>query len=90
MTNPSKCARARLTPTGANEIHHSVANAADCGAMLVDRREAGRLLGVSPGTIDNLRIRGELPSLKILARRLYDVEDLRALIEARKEVRGHE
>ncbi len=56
--------------------------------MLVDRREAGRLLGVSPGTIDNLRFRGELPSVKIAARRLFDVADLRRLIDARKAVRA--
>jgi excisionase family DNA binding protein len=55
--------------------------------LLVDRREAARLLGVSPGTIDNLRIRGELPSVKLLSRRLYDVADLRRYIEARKGVR---
>ncbi|HEX2837585.1 MAG TPA: helix-turn-helix domain-containing protein [Phycisphaerales bacterium] len=54
--------------------------------LLVDRREAGRLLGVSPGTIDNLRLRGELPSVKIAARRLFDVADLHRFIEARKEV----
>lgn len=53
--------------------------------LLVDRREAGRLLGVSPGTIDNLRARGELPSVKVLARRLFDVADLRKYIDARKE-----
>jgi excisionase family DNA binding protein len=52
--------------------------------LLVDRREAGRLLGVSPGTIDNLRTRGELPSVKIAARRLFDVADLRRYIEAQK------
>jgi hypothetical protein len=55
--------------------------------LLVDRREAGRLLGVSAGTIDNLRTRGELPSVKIAARRLFDVADLRRLIETRKAVR---
>lgn len=55
--------------------------------LLVDRREAGRLLGISPGTIDNLRIHGELPSVKLLARRLFDVADLRRFIEARKAVR---
>lgn len=55
--------------------------------MLVDRREAGRLLGVSPGTIDNLRTRGEMPSIKIGARRLYDISDLHQYINARKEVR---
>lgn len=56
--------------------------------LLVDRREAGRLLGVSPGTIDNLRTRGELPSVKIAARRLFDVTDLRRLIELRKGVQS--
>lgn len=55
--------------------------------MLVDRREAGRLLGVSPGTIDNLRTRGELPSVKLLSRRLFDVADLRRFIDAQKGVR---
>lgn len=54
--------------------------------MLVDRREAARLLGVSPGTIDNLRIAGELASLKLMSRRLYDVADLRRFIDARKAV----
>ena len=53
--------------------------------LLIDRREAARLLGVSPGTIDNLRTRGELPSVKIAARRLFDVADLRRLIDSRKE-----
>lgn len=54
--------------------------------LLVDRREAARLLGVSPGTIDNLRLRGELASVKIGARRLYDMADLRRLIDTRKGV----
>lgn len=59
-------------------------NAPGSSPLLVDRREAARLLGVSPGTIDNLRLRGELPSVKLLARRLYDVADLRRFIESRK------
>lgn len=54
--------------------------------LLVDRRGAGRLLCVSPGTIDNLRLRGQLASLKLLGRRLFDVADLRRLIEMRKAV----
>ena len=54
--------------------------------MLVNRAEAAKLLGVSPGTIDNLRIRGELPSIKIGARRLYDISDLHKFINARKEL----
>jgi hypothetical protein len=55
--------------------------------LLVDRQEAARLLGVSPGTIDNLRIRGELPSIKLLSRRLYDIGDLRHYIKSQKEIR---
>lgn len=52
--------------------------------LLVDRREAGRLLGVCGNTIDNLRRRGELPSVKIATRRLFDRRDLIAFIDARK------
>lgn len=52
--------------------------------LAVDRREAARLLGVSAGTVDNLRASGQLPSVKLMGRRLYDVADLRALIGARK------
>jgi len=54
--------------------------------MLVDRREAARLLGVSAGSIDNLRLRGELPSVKLMSRRLFDLADLRRFIDARKGV----
>jgi len=52
--------------------------------MLVDRLGAGIVLCVSPGTVDNLRKRGQLPSLKINARRLYDLADLRLFIDSRK------
>lgn len=54
--------------------------------ILVNRREAAWLLGVSAGTVDNLRARGELPSVKVASRRLYDVQDLRRFIEAKKQV----
>ncbi|MFN7022270.1 MAG: helix-turn-helix domain-containing protein [Phycisphaerales bacterium] len=54
--------------------------------LLVDRREAARLLGVSPNTISNLQKRGDLPSVKLLTRRLYDVADLRRYIESRRGV----
>lgn len=52
--------------------------------ILVNRREAAWLLGVSANTVDNLRLRGELPSAKIAARRLYDIEDIRRFIESKK------
>ncbi len=73
----------RSTPTGTAD---STLNASTLTPQLVDRREAARVLSVSPGTIDNLRTRGELPSVKIGARRLYDVADLIRLIADRKAV----
>jgi len=55
--------------------------------LLVDRLAAADALSVSPGTIDNLRRSGELPSVKIGTRRLFDMADLRCFIEARKAVK---
>lgn len=55
--------------------------------LLMDRLEAAQALGVSPGTIDNLRRSGELPSVKIGTRRLFDMADLHRFIEARKAVK---
>ena len=74
------------TPSTSNGTVDATMNANAPAPLLVDRREAGRLLGVSPGTMDNLRLRGELPSVKIAARRLFDVADLRKYIESRKAV----
>jgi excisionase family DNA binding protein len=63
-------------------------NAGGIGAaLLVDRLNAAQALGVSPGTIDNLRRSGELPSVKIGTRRLFDMADLRRFIDARKAVK---
>lgn len=73
---------ARSTTTGTID---ATPNPGAIAPLLVDRREAARLLGVSPGTIDNLRNAGELPSLKLMSRRLYDVADLRRFVDARKE-----
>jgi hypothetical protein len=65
---------------------NSLTNPPGAPPMLVDRLEAARLLAISPGSVDNARLRGELPSLKIGARRLFDVDDLRRFIAARKDV----
>lgn len=54
--------------------------------LLVDRRAAGRLLGMSPDTIYNWRTRGTLPSVKRLSRRLFDLADPRRYVEARTGV----
>lgn len=74
---------ARSSKTGTSDV---TLNANTPAPLLVDRREAGRLLGVSAGTIDNLRTRGELSSVKVLGSRRYDVADLRLFIESRKVV----
>lgn len=67
-----------------NNFSEAAPTAANLAPLLVDRREAARLLGVSPGTVDNLRTRGALPSVKLRSRRLFDVEDLRRFVAARK------
>jgi hypothetical protein len=56
--------------------------------LLVDGLEAGRLLCVCRNTVDNLRRRGELPSIKVAGRRLYAVDDLRAYIARQRETAG--
>jgi excisionase family DNA binding protein len=56
--------------------------------MLVDKREAARLLGVSPGTVSNLISRGQLGSIKIGTRRLIERAEILAFIDRNKEVRA--
>ena len=77
-------------PNGEIEREHPVPSEpntiATAAPLVVDRIEAARLLGVCPNTIDNLRRRGELPSLRLGTRRLYDAGDLRRLIDSRKVV----
>lgn len=53
--------------------------------MLVDEREARRLLGgLCAKTMYSLRRSGGLPGVKIGSRVMYDVADLRHFIDARK------
>jgi excisionase family DNA binding protein len=66
---------------------NNLPNTPGAAPLLVDRREAARLLGISAGSVDNLRTRGELPSIKIGAARRFDMADLRRFIDARKAVR---
>lgn len=65
----------------------------DCGPLLietkaepllVDGRSAARLLSVSERTLWSLSNRGELASVKIGRRRLYDPRDLTAFIDRQK------
>jgi excisionase family DNA binding protein len=54
--------------------------------LLVNEREAGRLLSVSPKTVYNLRRRGKLRAVMIGSAGVrYDVRDLRAFIDQAKE-----
>ena len=52
--------------------------------LLVDSREAARLLGVCPRTIWALTARRDLPAVRIGRAVRYDVDDLRAFAERRK------
>jgi hypothetical protein len=51
---------------------------------LLNRRDAGRYLGVCPRTVSNLVLRGELREVRLLGRRLYDLSDIDRLIDRRK------
>jgi excisionase family DNA binding protein len=75
----------RSTTTGTAD---GTLNASSLAPMLVDKLEAARLLGVSPGTVNNLISRGQLGSIKIGTRRLIERAEILAFIERNKEVRG--
>jgi helix-turn-helix protein len=60
-------------------------SAASLAPMLVDEREARRLLGgLCAKTMYNLRRDGLLPAVKIGTRTMYEVADLRTFIERQK------
>lgn len=54
--------------------------------LLTDRLNAARLLGISPTTLDTLRLTGQIPSLKIGTRRLFALADLQTFVATRKGV----
>ncbi|HEX5170790.1 MAG TPA: helix-turn-helix domain-containing protein [Cyclobacteriaceae bacterium] len=47
--------------------------------------EVRKLLNVSPGTLQNLRVNGTLPFTKIGGAIYYDYEDIREMLESRKQ-----
>jgi hypothetical protein len=62
--------------------------AAELSALLVNEREARRLLGgLCAKTMYNLRRTGGLPGVKIGSRTMYDVADLRRFIDRQKGAR---
>ena len=43
--------------------------------------EVRKLLGISPGTLQNLRVNGSLPYTKVGGNIFYDYEDIRKMLE---------
>ncbi len=58
--------------------------------LLVDIRVASRMLGISQRTLHTMAISGEIPSVRMRRRRLYDPDALREWIERAKESTGSE
>ena len=51
-------------------------------------QEVRRLLGISPGTLQNLRVNGTLPFTKVGGVIFYDVDDIRKMLEANRSQRS--
>lgn len=47
--------------------------------------EVRKLLGISPGTLQNLRVNGTLPYTKIGGMMFYDYENIRKIMEENQE-----
>lgn len=47
--------------------------------------EVKKLLGISPGTLQNLRVNGTLPFTKIGGQMFYDYENIRKMLEPIKQ-----
>lgn len=72
MGEPNRCVGPMLTETKA------------CSPLLVDARSAAKMLCVSERTLWSLSDRGQLASVRIGRRRLYDPRDLKAFVDRRK------
>lgn len=72
------------------ELVDAVANrpVTDGPRRLFSRAAAAAYLGISPRQLDYCRSQGELPAVVIGGRVLFDVADLDAFIERRKERGG--
>lgn len=57
----------------------------DAPKLLLSAKEAAAALSISPRLLWSLSISGEMPSLKIRTRRLYDPADLAEWIEGQKQ-----
>ena len=59
-------------------------NTPDTTPLLVDTREAARLLSVSERTVANIVARGDLAPVRLGRSVRFDINDIRALIERKK------
>jgi hypothetical protein len=54
----------------------------------IKSQEVRKLLAISPGTLQNLRINGTLPYTKIGGVMYYDYQDIQKMLESRKQSNG--
>lgn len=54
----------------------------------IKSQEVRKLLAISPGTLQNLRINGTLPYTKIGGVIYYDYQDIHKMLETRKQSNG--
>lgn len=54
----------------------------------IKSQEVRKLLAISPGTLQNLRINGTLPYTKIGGVIYYDYQDIQKMLETRKQSNG--
>lgn len=55
------------------------------GKKWLKSNEVRKMLGVSPGTLQNMRINGTLPSTKIGGIVFYDYEDIQRMLQENKQ-----
>ena len=72
----------------ADRIAASVAARLGAKPALIDSTALARELSLSPSTVERLAKRGEIPSVTAGRRRLYDLEAVRAALEATNEKGG--
>lgn len=71
-----------------NAPKESTADSTPSDPWLVDSKHAAALLGISPRSLFELHATQKLPSLTIGRRRLFDLADLRAFVDAAKQRGG--
>lgn len=80
--------RPTLSRTARLDNVQSTASDTPTEPLLVSEPRAAEMLGISERTLWSLAASGEVPFLKIRTRKLYDVRDLVAWINAQKRKGG--